>query len=152
MLPDLHKDFSRRIVNKAKIDVFVELSCFFHDPADVGIWSLVPLPFLNRIWTSESVHILLNISVHVLLKPDLENFEYYFTSVWDECNCAVVWAFWALSFFWIGMKTDLFQSCGHCWVFQICWHIYCSTLTASSSVGQNSWNFLGFQGDQTNLS
>ena len=37
----------------------------------------------------------------------------------------------ALSFFEIGMKTDLFQSCGHCWVFQICWHIECSTLTAS---------------------
>ena len=37
----------------------------------------------------------------------------------------------ALSFFGTGMKTDLFQSCGHCWVFQICWHIECSTLTAS---------------------
>ena len=35
------------IVNKAEIDVFLELSCFFHDPADVGIWSLVPLRFLN---------------------------------------------------------------------------------------------------------
>ena len=35
-------------------------------------------------------------------------------------------------FFGIGMKTDLFQSCGHCWVFQICWHIECSTFTASS--------------------
>ena len=32
----------------------------------------------------------------------------------------------------MGMKTDLFQSCGHCWVFQICWHIECSTFTASS--------------------
>ena len=38
----------------------------------------------------------------------------------------------ALPFFGIGMKTDLFQSCGHCWVFQICWHIECSTFTASS--------------------
>ena len=47
--------------------------------------------------------------------------------MWDECNCEVVWAF-----FGIGMKTDLFQSCGHCWVFQICWHIECSTFTASS--------------------
>ena len=37
----------------------------------------------------------------------------------------------ALPFFEIGMKTDLFQSCGHCWVFQICWHIECRTLTAS---------------------
>ena len=38
----------------------------------------------------------------------------------------------ALPFFGIGMKTDIFQSCGHCWVFQMCWHIECSTLTASS--------------------
>ena len=38
----------------------------------------------------------------------------------------------ALPFFEIGMKTDLFQSCGHCWVFQICWHIECSTFTVSS--------------------
>ena len=42
---------------------------------------------------------------------------------------AIVWCFehyLALPFFGIGMKTDLFQSCGHCWVFQICWHIKCS--------------------------
>ena len=37
-----------------------------------------------------------------------------------------------LPFFGIRMKTDLFQSCGHCWVFQICWHIECNTFTASS--------------------
>ena len=37
-----------------------------------------------------------------------------------------------MPFFGIGMKTDLFKSCGHCWVFQICWHIECSTFTASS--------------------
>ena len=37
-----------------------------------------------------------------------------------------------MPFFGIGMKTDLFQSCGHCWGFQICWHIECSTFTASS--------------------
>ena len=53
--------------------------------------------------------------------------------MWDECNCAVVWAF-----FEIGMKTDLFQSCDHCWVFQICWHIECSTFTASSFTIWNS--------------
>ena len=50
-------------------------------------------------------------TVHVLLKPGLENFEHYFTSMWDECTCAVV-----LAFFGIGMKTDLFQFCGHYWV------------------------------------
>ena len=73
-----------------------------------------------------------NFSVHILLKPGLENFEHYFTSMWDERNCAVVWAFLASPFFGIGMKTDLFQSCGHCWIFQIFWHIECSTFTASS--------------------
>ena len=48
------------------------------------------------------------------------------TSIWNECNCAVVWLFFdrALQ---IGIKTDLFQSCSHCWVFQICWHIEWST-------------------------
>ena len=65
-------------------------------------------------------------TVHVLLKPALQNFEHYFAGAWDECNCAVVWAF-----FGIGMKTD-FQSCGHCWVFQIYWHIECSSFMASS--------------------
>ena len=86
----------------------------------LAIWSLFPLPFLNPGWPSE-------ISVHVLLKPGLENFEHYFASVWDEYNCAVVWAF-----FGIGMKTDLFLSFGHCWIFQICWHFECSTFIASS--------------------
>ena len=86
----------------------------------LAIWSLVPLPFLNQLEHLE-VH------VHILLKPGLENFEHYFTSMWDEWNCVVVWAF-----FGNGMKTDLFQSCGYCWVFQICWLIECSTFTASS--------------------
>ena len=47
--------------------------------------------------------------------------------MWNECNCAIVWAF-----FGIAKKADLFQSCGHCWVFHICWHVECSTLKASS--------------------
>ena len=80
-----------------------------------------------------------NFTVHVLLKPGLENFEHYFTNMWEECNCVVVWAFFGIAFFGIGMKTDLFQSCGHCWVFQICWHIECSTFTASSFRIWNSW-------------
>ena len=39
-------------------------------------------------------------TVHVLLKPGLENFKHYFTSMWDECNCAVVWAFFGIAFLW----------------------------------------------------
>ena len=71
-------------------------------------------------------------TVHVLLKPGMENFEHYFTSMWDECNCVVVSHSLTLPFFGIGTKTDLFQSCGHCWVFQIYWHIEWSILLASS--------------------
>ena len=76
--------------------------------------------------------------VHVLLKPGLENFEHYFTSMWDEYNCVVVWVFLPLPFLRIGMKTDLFQPYGHDWVFQICWHIECRTFTASSFIILNS--------------
>ena len=76
--------------------------------------------------------------VHVLLKPDLENFEHYFTNVWDEGNFVVVWTFFGIAFFGIGMKTDIFQSWGYCWVFQICWHIEYSTFTASSFKISNS--------------
>ena len=88
------------------------------------IWYLVPLPFLKSAWTSGSSQF--------ALKPGLENLEHYFTSMWDECNCAVVWAFFGIAFLWIGMKTDSFQSHGHCWVFQIYWPTKCSTFTASS--------------------
>ena len=118
------KDFG--VVNKAEIDVFLEFSRSFNDPTDVG-----NLISGSSAFSKSSLNIW-NFMVHILLKPVLENFDHYFDSVWDECNCAVVWAFLALPFFGIGMKTDLFQSCGHCWVFQICWHTECSTFTASS--------------------
>ena len=72
-------------------------------------------------------------SVHVRLKPSLKNFEHYLTSMWNKHNCIKVGTFFlALLFFGFGMKTDLFQYCGNCWIFQICWHTECSTLTASS--------------------
>ena len=93
----------------------------------LAIWSLVPLSFLNSAWTS-----VWKFTVHVLLQPRLENFEHYFASTWDECNCVVFEHSLALPFFRIEIKTDFFQSCGHCWVFHICWHTACSTLTASS--------------------
>ena len=89
------------------------------------IWSLIPLPFLKPAWTSGSS---------------------WFTYCWS-----LAWRIWALlyqhvrwvqlcgsmSILWhclsLGLECKLtfFQSCGHCWVFQICWHIECSTFTAS---------------------
>ena len=80
------------IVNKAQIDVFLELSCFFHDPADVG-----NLISGSSAYSKTSLNIW-KFTVHILLKPDLENFKHHFTSMWDECNCVVVWAFFGIAF------------------------------------------------------
>ena len=94
------------IVNKAEVDVFMELFCFFDDPLDVG----------NLISGSSAFSkCILNIwkfTVHVLSKPGLENFEHYFASVWDECNCAVVWAFLGIVFLWDWNKN---------WPFPVLW-------------------------------
>ena len=71
-------------------------------------------------------------SVHVLLRPGLENFEHSFTSVWDECNCVVVWAFFGIAFLWDWNENWPFPVLWPLLIFQICWHIECSTFTASS--------------------
>ena len=92
----------------------------------LAIWFLLPLPFLKPASTSGSSW-----------------FTYCWSLAWRllsitllACEMsAIVWYFehsLALPFFGIGMKPDLFQSYGHCWIFQICWHIECSTFTASS--------------------
>ena len=65
----------RSIVNKAEIDVFMELSCLFDDPADVG-----NLISGSSAFSKTSLNIW-NFTVHVLLKPGLENFEHYFITV-----------------------------------------------------------------------
>ena len=72
------------IVNKAEVDVFLELSCFFDDPKDVGNLISGSSAF------SKSSFNIWNFMVHVLLKPRLENFKHYFASVRIECNCVVV--------------------------------------------------------------
>ena len=82
------------ILNKAARDVFMELSFFFYESTDAGNlisgFSVFSKSSLN-IW---------KFSVHILLKPGLENFEHYFDSVWDECNCVVVWTFFGMAFLW----------------------------------------------------
>ena len=72
------------VVNKAEIDVFLELSCFFDDPADVG-----NLISGSSAFSKMSLSIW-KFMVYVLLKHSLENFELFFTNMRDECNCAVV--------------------------------------------------------------
>jgi len=82
------------IVNKVEIDVFLELSCYFAGPVDVG-----NLMSRSSAFSKFSLNIWM-LTVLILLKPGLENFDHYFTSVWDECNCAVVWAFFGIAFLW----------------------------------------------------
>ena len=92
----------------------------------LAIWSLVPLAFLNPAWT-----------------PGRSLFMHYWCLAWRilsitllSCEVSAIVQYFehslALPFFGIGMKADLFQSCGHCWVFQICWHIVYNTLAAAS--------------------
>ena len=64
-----------RVVNEAEVDVFLELSCFFYDPADVG-----NLISGSSVFSKSSLNIR-NFMGHVLLKPGLENFEHHFASV-----------------------------------------------------------------------
>ena len=82
------------VINKAQEDGFLEFSCFFYDPMDVSNLisgsSALSKSSLN-IWT---------FSVHVLLKPGLENFDRYFSSMWDESNCVVVWTFFGIALLW----------------------------------------------------
>ena len=80
------------IANKAEVDIFLEVSHFFSDPMDVG-----NLISGSSAFSKYSLNIWRFI-VHILLKPDFENFEHYFASVWDEGNCVVVWAFFGIAF------------------------------------------------------
>ena len=82
------------IVDKAEIVVFLELSCFFDAPVNVG--SLISG---SSAFSKTSLNIW-KFMVYILLKPGLQNVKHYFTSVWDECNCAVVWAFFGIAFLW----------------------------------------------------
>ena len=68
------------IVNKAEVDVFLELSCFFDDPMDVG-----NLISGSSAFSKSSLNIW-KLSVHILLKPSLENFEHYFANMGFPCG------------------------------------------------------------------
>ena len=96
------------LINKA--DVFLEFYCFFNDIMDGGNLisgtSAVSKSSLN-IW---------KFTVHVLLKPGLENFEHCFASMWDECNCVAVWAFFGIAFLWNWNEN---------WSFPVLWPRLC---------------------------
>ena len=114
------------IVNKAEIGGFLEFICFFHDSADVA--NLISGSFAF----SESSLNIWKFMVHVLLKPGSEDFEHYFTSMWDESNCVVVWAFYGIAFLWDWNENWRFPVPCPLLSFANIWHIECSMFTASS--------------------
>ena len=105
-------------VDEAQVYVFLDFPCFLYDPADVGA-----LISGSSAFSKSSLYIW-KFLVHVLLKPRLKDFKHNLTSMWNDSNYTVVWMSYCI---------DLFSSSvAHCWVFQISWHVECSTLTASS--------------------
>ena len=77
----------------------------------LAVWSLVPLPFLKV----SSLNIC-KFSFHVLLKSSLDKFEHCFTSVWDDCKCAVVWTFFGIAFLWDWNEN---------WLVAVLWPLLC---------------------------
>ena len=90
----IHTIKSFCVIDKAELGVFLEFSCFFNFPADVG-----NLISGFSVFSKSSLTIW-KFMIHILLKTGLENFKHYFASVWDECNCAVAWAFFGIAFLW----------------------------------------------------
>ena len=97
---------------------------FFNDPTGVG-----NLISGSSAFSKTSLNIW-KFMVHMLLKTGLGNFEHYFASMWDDCNHMVVLPF--LHCLSLGLEYWSFPVLWHCRVFQICWHIECSTFMASS--------------------
>ena len=101
-------------------------SFFFDDPSDDGNLISGFSVFSKSSWNNWKF------MVHILLKPGLENFEDYFASMWDECNCVVVWAFFGIAFLWDWNEN---------WPFSVLWPLlsfpnllayWVQTFTASS--------------------
>ena len=107
------------VVNETEVNVFLEFSCFFDDPTDVGNltsgFSAFSKSSLN-IW---------KFMVHILLKASLENFEHYVASVWDDCNCVVV--FFGIALLWSWNENWPFPDLWSCWVFKFA-GILCAVL------------------------
>ena len=119
------------VMNKAEIDVFLEVSHFFNDPMDVGNLVCGSFTFSKT-----------NLNIWKFMR-----FIWRFTEYWSltwrilnitllECkmsaNCVVVWTFFGVALLWHWNENWHFPGQGHCWVFKICWYIECSTFTASS--------------------
>ena len=94
------KDFS--IVYETEVDILLELHCFFYDPAYVG-----NLMSGSSAFSKSSLYIW-KFLVHLLLKSGLKDFEQNLASMWNECNCIVIWTFFGIAFLWHWNKNSPF--------------------------------------------
>ena len=118
------------VVNETEVDVFLERSCFFCDPTDVG--NLISGSYA---FSKSSLNIW-KFTVHVLLKLCLGNFEHHFTSVWNEGNCVVVWAFFGIAFLWDWNEN---------WPFPVLWSLLFSKFAGTLSAALSQHHLLGFE-------
>ena len=79
------------VVSEAGLDVLLEFPSFLHDTTDIGSWISAFSKSSLNIW---------KFTIHILLKPGLENFEHYFARKWNKCHCAVLWTYFGIAFLW----------------------------------------------------
>ena len=114
------------VVNEVEVDFFffffLEFLCFLYDPMDVG--NLIS----GSSTFSKTSLFIWKFSVHIQLKPSLNNFEHYLASMWNESNFTEVWTFFGIAFLWNRNASWPFPVLWPLLVYQICWHIEYSTL------------------------
>ena len=122
------KGFS--IVSEAEVDAFLEFSWFFYDPMDIGNLISGSSAFSKSSFNSWEF------LVHILLKPNLENFEHYLASLWNECNCALVWTFFGIALLWDWNEK---------WSFLVLWPLLSSKFAGILSATLSQHHLLGFE-------
>ena len=102
------------IVDETEIAAFLKFPCFLYNPANVG-----NLISSSSSFSKPSLDIW-KFLVCLMPKSSMQDFKHDLTSMGDECNCLMVSTFFGTTLLGNWDEIDLFQSCGHCWVFQIC--------------------------------
>ena len=117
------------IVDETEVDVFLEFPSFLYDPVNVGY-----LIFGSSSFSKPSLGIWMFL-VLIMLNPRMQDFRHDLTSMGNECNCPMVNTSFSMTLLGNWDEDWPFPVL---WVFQICWHVECNTLMASSFMVLNS--------------
>ena len=120
------------VVNEVGVGVLRNYFAFSVIQADVGKFISGSSAF------SKSNLYIWKFSVHVLLKPCLENFEHYFASVWNECDCAILWTFFGIAFLWDRNENWY-------WPFPVLWPLLFSKFAGILSAPLSQHHLSGFE-------